>query len=175
MNENENLDSKNLPKRNKCFGTMSISHISVGTTREKFPEMIQFYDAIMKELGAKRQMMVAFKQPSTPDGESENADGNKLDPNSEYNDTVVAVAYGKYFPQYWVQLPHNDDNDLKKAEKEATAGNGVHIAFNCSSQKHMCTMLHCRMVVHVMVNQDQGLNILISIMVHFLLIHLVIS
>ena len=116
---------------------MSISHISVGTTREKFPEMIQFYDAIMQELGAKRQMMVAFKQPSTPDGESENGDGNKLDPNSEYNDTVVAVAYGKYFPQYWVQLPHNDDNDLTTAEKEATPGNGVHIAFNCSSQKQV--------------------------------------
>ena len=122
---------------------MSISHISVGTTREKFPEMIKFYDALMKELGAKRQMVVAVKpkidkDEGGDDGQDEkNGEANRLDPNSEYNDTVVAVAYGKYYPQYWVQLPHNDNDDLNKAENEASPGNGVHIAFDCRSQKQV--------------------------------------
>ena len=94
-----------------------VSHISVGATQEKFPEMLKFYDAIMADLGAKRQMMV------------DKTGDNKVGITTEYRDDIVAVAYGKYFPEVWVQLPHD--------KKVATAGNGVHVAFSCSTQKQV--------------------------------------
>ncbi|MEH6559237.1 MAG: VOC family protein [Oceanicoccus sp.] len=51
-----------------------------------------FYDNIMSTLGAKRLFEEDF-----------------------------AIAYGKQWPEFWVQLPFN--------QKKPTPGNGVHIAF----------------------------------------------
>jgi predicted lactoylglutathione lyase len=109
-----------------------LSHVSVGTTRAKFAEMVKFYDAIMTPLRCKRQMVVVQKW--TTKGEDgtqvEGSMDNQADPLMEYNDDIVAVAYGKYFPQFWVQLPH-------AALVEATVGQGVHFAFTCSSEKQV--------------------------------------
>lgn len=107
-----------------------FSHVSVGTTRAKFAEMVKFYDAIMTPLGCKRQMVVLQKWTTKEDGTQEGSMDNRADPLMAYNDNVVAVAYGKYFPQFWVQLPHS-------AIVEATVGHGVHFAFTCSSEKQV--------------------------------------
>ena len=40
------------------------------------------------------------------------------------------MAYGKYYPEVWIQLPQD-------TTKEASAGNGAHIAFTCSNQKQV--------------------------------------
>lgn len=91
-----------------------VSHVSVGATEKKFEQMLEFYDSIMTQLGAKRQMMV-------------NKSGEKLDvKTAQYCNDLVAVAYGKYYPEVWVQLPED--------KQEATAGNGAHLAFSCSNQ-----------------------------------------
>lgn len=91
-----------------------ISHVSVGTTPEKLPEMLVCYDALMNELGGKRIMMVS-------------TDGSKIPLTSPPTDasTLAAVAYGKFFPEFWVTLPMDSG--------AASAGNGTHVALHCSS------------------------------------------
>lgn len=73
-----------------------VNHISIGTNR--FEEAIEFYDAVLGTIGATRQHEV-------PD---------------------IAVAYGKLFPEFWVQRPLNGE--------PATVGNGVHFAFLATSR-----------------------------------------
>jgi hypothetical protein len=93
-----------------------LSHVSVGTTTEKFPDMLKCYDAFMKELGAKRIVVVT-------------TDGTHLSDVASATDSTnfAGVGYGKYFPEFWVQLPH-DKNDAP-----ASPGNGTHVAFACKS------------------------------------------
>lgn len=106
------------------MNTSIISHLSVGATDETLPLMVEFYDAIMKELGAKRQMVVA------PDmSEIDLSTFPSINENGKC--TIMAVAYGTLFPEFWIQPPEN--------QKEATAGNGCHIAFRCNSQDHVDT------------------------------------
>ncbi|GAX25873.1 hypothetical protein FisN_6Hh089 [Fistulifera solaris] len=95
-----------------------VSHLSVGATTESLPLMIDFYDAIMKELGAKRKMVIGsdMKDIDLQTFPSINDKG-------ECN--ILAVAYGKCYPEFWVQLPEN--------QQEATPGNGYHVAFQCKS------------------------------------------
>ena len=64
----------------------------VSAGTNNLPEAITFYDPVMATLGAKRLFDESF-----------------------------AVAYGKQWPEFWVQLPFN--------EQQATPGNGVHFAF----------------------------------------------
>ena len=91
-----------------------VSHVSVGSTKEKMGEMLQLYDAVMEKLGAKRKMAI-------------DAQGNHVNnPNDSNDNDLVAIAYGKYYPEVWVSLPHDG--------KEATAGNGTHLAFLCSNK-----------------------------------------
>lgn len=90
-----------------------ISHVSIGTSAEKFPEMLVCYDALMAELGAKRIMMVS-------------TDGSKVPVASADTANLAAVAYGKHFPEFWVTLP-------AEPTAAASAGNGTHIALQCSS------------------------------------------
>jgi hypothetical protein len=91
-----------------------MSHISVDYTTDKFQPMLTFYDAILTEVGAKRQMLVIKT-------------GEHLDDvHTPYREDIVAVAYGKYWPEFWIQLPEN--------KKEATVGNGCHFVFACSSE-----------------------------------------
>jgi len=58
----------------------------------KFDAAIAFYDSVMPTIGAKRVMEISG-----------------------------AVAYGKTFPEFWVQIPHDD--------KVAQIANGSHFAF----------------------------------------------
>ncbi|MBC7003448.1 VOC family protein [Photobacterium sp. BZF1] len=73
-----------------------ISHISLGTNQ--LDAALNFYDQVLATIGATRQ---------------ENVPG-------------IAVAYGKRFPEFWVQLPYN--------QKPAEAANGVHFAFIAPSE-----------------------------------------
>lgn len=73
-----------------------ISHISLGT--RDIARALAFYDAVMEAVGARRQEEI------------------KLD-----DEGLVAVAYGKQFPEFWIQIPDN--------KKPAQVGNGVHVGF----------------------------------------------
>jgi len=68
-----------------------LHHISVGV--RDVERATEFYDAVLGALGYKRVMEFL----------------------------PYAVAYGDIAPEFWVQLPHN--------QQVATAGNGVHISF----------------------------------------------
>lgn len=68
-----------------------INHLSIGTN--DLDRSIEFYDAVLGTIGASRQHEIPG----------------------------VAVAYGKLFPEFWVQKPLNQEH--------ASAGNGIHIAF----------------------------------------------
>ena len=68
-----------------------MNHVSIGTNH--FNEAIGFYDVVLATIGASRQHEI---------------------PN-------VAVAYGKLFPEFWVQRPLNGEL--------ASTANGTHFAF----------------------------------------------
>lgn len=68
-----------------------ISHLSLGTN--DLVAALRFYDAVMPTLGCRRIM--------------------------EHGG--VAVAYGKVFPEFWIQRPLDGGR--------ATTGNGTHVAF----------------------------------------------
>ncbi len=69
-----------------------MSHVSVGTNR--FKEAVAFYDAVLATLGAHRVLEVPG---------------------------VNAIAYGKRFPEFWVQSPIDG--------LPANVGNGTHFGF----------------------------------------------
>jgi len=73
-----------------------VSHVSLGT--RDISKAVVFYDAVMATIGASRQEAV-----NLPDH------------------GLVAVAYGKQFPEFWIQIPGN--------EQPAHVGNGIHIGF----------------------------------------------
>ncbi len=73
-----------------------MSHVSIGSNR--FAEAVQFYDKVLATLGARRIVEV---------------------PNS-------AIAWGKQFPEFWVQVPYNGE--------QAETANGTHFAFLAESQ-----------------------------------------
>ena len=68
-----------------------VSHVSIGVN--DLPAALTFYDAVLATVGATRKLEL-------PD---------------------VAVAYGKAFPEFWVQRPLNG--------AAAAPGNGVHFGF----------------------------------------------
>lgn len=74
-----------------------INHASVGVV--DFSKALAFYDAILAPLGGKQVLLVEG----------------------------FGVGYGAQFPEFWVQLPFN--------QQEATTGNGVHIALNAPSKE----------------------------------------
>lgn len=63
-----------------------------------FDRAVAFYDRVLKPLGARRVM-----------------------------EFPGVVAYGKAFPEFWVQTPYNG--------QEASVGNGTHIAFLANSKQ----------------------------------------
>ncbi len=69
-----------------------LSHVSVGTAN--YDSAVQFYDKVMATLGISR----IFHEPD-----------------------YKATAYGKQFPEFWIQAPINGE--------PATVGNGSHVAF----------------------------------------------
>ncbi|MEM7461077.1 MAG: VOC family protein [Pseudomonadota bacterium] len=74
-----------------------MSHVSVGTN--DFEKAIKFYDDVLATVGATRVLDL-----------------------SEFR----AVAYGKKFPEFWVNEPYDGD--------KAQAGNGAHFAFMAPSK-----------------------------------------
>ena len=75
-----------------------MSHVSVGTNQ--FEKALEFYDKVLATLGARRI-------------------------HEELQ--VKAVAYGKQFPEFWLQAPFDG--------RPATVGNGSHFAFLASSRQ----------------------------------------
>lgn len=76
-----------------------ISHVSLGTN--DYAAACAFYDKVMPTIGAKRVM---------------EHDG-------------VAAAYGKTFPEFWIQRPFDGG--------KANAANGVHISFLADSEEQV--------------------------------------
>lgn len=74
-----------------------MNHMSIGTN--DLARALTFYDRVMATLGAKRQLDI-------PD---------------------IGAAYGKLFPEFWVQLPHD--------QQSAQTANGVHFGFNAESKE----------------------------------------
>ena len=81
-----------------------MSHVSIGTDNMK--KACGFYDVVMATIGAKRVHEIELEGPG-----------------------LVAVAYGKQFPEFWVNLPEN--------EMPADNANGVHFAFLASSREEV--------------------------------------
>ena len=73
-----------------------LHHVSIGVADVR--RAAQFYDAVLAKLGFKRVMEVM----------------------------PYGIAYGLKMPQFWVQLPHD--------QQGASSGNGTHVAFNANSK-----------------------------------------
>ncbi|EAR07471.1 VOC family protein [Reinekea blandensis] len=73
-----------------------MNHLSIGTNDVE--RALSFYDQVLGTLGASRQI----DMPG------------------------IGAAFGKLYPEFWVQKPHN--------EGEAGVANGVHFAFNAESK-----------------------------------------
>lgn len=73
-----------------------LSHVSVGVS--DMARACNFYDAVLGVLGARRVL----------------------------EEGGFAVAYGKMFPEFWVQFPHD--------RKPMAPGNGTHFAFTATSR-----------------------------------------
>lgn len=78
-----------------------LSHVSLGTNR--FAEAVAFYDQVLATLGIRRVEDLSAHFP--------------------------AVAYGRAYPEFWVQQPHNGE--------PAQTANGVHIAFMAESREQV--------------------------------------
>lgn len=78
-----------------------MAHVSVGTN--DFPRARDFYKAVLATIGAKVIMEVDVP------GE------------------VGAIAFGKMFPEFWVQTPYD--------KEKASVGNGTHFAFLATSKE----------------------------------------
>ena len=74
-----------------------INHISIGTNQ--LDDACSFYDKVLATIGATRKLEIPG----------------------------LAVAYGKAFPEFWVNSPLN--------QEQATTGNGTHIAFLAASKE----------------------------------------
>ena len=73
-----------------------LSHVSMGT--RDMNRALAFYDAVMPTVGATRKEVIQLDETG-----------------------IVAVAYGKLFPEFWIQIPDNP--------RPAETGNGIHVGF----------------------------------------------
>eukprot|EP00750_Incisomonas_marina_P020196 INCI3818.1.p1 GENE.INCI3818.1~~INCI3818.1.p1 ORF type:complete len:161 (+),score=18.28 INCI3818.1:138-620(+) len=103
-----------------------LSHVSVGSNDTA--RAARFYDATMAVVGAKRIMTIYQR---TSDNEIIKEMGPATEPKE--NCSIVAVAYGKFAPEFWVGGAHN--------REEATPGNGVHVSFS-GKNKEMVDAWH---------------------------------
>ena len=79
-----------------------LSHVSMGT--RDMPRALTFYDAVMPTVGASRKHVLQLDKTG-----------------------IVAVAYGKQFPEFWIQLPGNN--------QPAETGNGIHVGFIAANKQ----------------------------------------
>ncbi len=77
-----------------------VAHVSLGTAN--YSEALVFYDRVLATLGVGR----FFEEHS-----------------------VKAVAYGRQFPEFWLQAPFDG--------RPPSVGNGYHVAFLASSQQQV--------------------------------------
>lgn len=91
-----------------------LSHVSMGT--RDMPKALAFYDAVMPTIGATRKEVVEFDETG-----------------------IVAVAYGKLFPEFWIQIPDNN--------RAAETGNGVHVGF-IAADKESVHLFHATALQH---------------------------
>ncbi|MFT4863621.1 MAG: catechol 2,3-dioxygenase-like lactoylglutathione lyase family enzyme [Pseudohongiellaceae bacterium] len=82
-----------------------MGHVSIGTNQ--FEKTVAFYDQVLATIGALRILEVGD----------------------------FAVAWGKQFPEFWVQKP--------RSGKPAESGNGIHFAFLAASVAMVDNFLHC--------------------------------
>ncbi len=73
-----------------------LHHVSIGVADVE--RAARFYDSVLSKLGFKRVMEI----------------------------TPYGIAYGLQMPQFWVQMPHDQNGP--------SSGNGTHIAFSASSK-----------------------------------------
>lgn len=81
-----------------------MSHVSVGTN--DLSRSLEFYDVVMPTIGASRVHEIELDEIG-----------------------LVAVAYGKQFPEFWVNLPSD--------QQPADTANGVHFAFLAGSRQEV--------------------------------------
>lgn len=79
----------------------ALSHVSVGVIDVE--QSMKLYTPLLATLGLTEQKRV------------------------EVGGKIVAVGYGRYYPEFWIGLPDNG--------KPATVGNGVHVALTAKSQE----------------------------------------
>ena len=78
----------------------ALSHVSLGTNQ--FAQAVAFYDAVLAPLGIRRILDLSEHQ---------------------------AVAYGRQFPEFWIQRPHDG--------QPAATANGVHVAFLAENRQQV--------------------------------------
>ena len=104
-----------------------ISHVSVGTN--DIAASARFYDAVMPAIGSKR-IMTIYQRTDPAEGEDAmfKEMGTATSPTTCDADKcqAVAVAYGKYAPEFWIQMTLD--------RNPATPGNGTHFAFSGKNQ-----------------------------------------
>lgn len=91
-----------------------ISHVSLGT--RDIERAVAFYDVVLATVGASRKEVVELEDQG-----------------------LVAVAYGKQLPEFWIQIPDN--------ENPAAVGNGVHVGFTAPDIQSVHTF-HKTALVH---------------------------
>ncbi|MEM7070283.1 MAG: VOC family protein [Pseudomonadota bacterium] len=77
-----------------------LSHVSIGSN--KLEQALNFYDQVLAVLGISKKHDIVIEEK------------------------IVARAYGKAFPEFWVQTPGDD--------KAANCGNGSHFGFIAASK-----------------------------------------
>ena len=93
-------EAANLAPGSDAPPPVILSHVSLGTNR--FEEAVAFYDRVLATLGVGRVMDLSAQR---------------------------AVAYGRAFPEFWVQAPCDG--------QRAQAANGVHVAFLAASPQQV--------------------------------------
>jgi len=95
-----------------------MSHVSLGTNN--FEKAILFYDKVLATIGARRIM--------EHEGE--------------------AIAYGKEYPEFWVQTPENN--------KPAQVANGTHYGFVAASKEEVHTFWDAALEMGATPNGEPG-------------------
>jgi catechol 2,3-dioxygenase-like lactoylglutathione lyase family enzyme len=108
--------------------SMIISHASIAV--HDMDKMIAFYDAVMKTVGAKRCKVVTHKEDREHQATSDSDKAAAM-----ADDQIVAIAYGKYYPEFWIQLTRAVEGSSSSTETSFLKPNPqAHIAF-CASSK----------------------------------------
>jgi catechol 2,3-dioxygenase-like lactoylglutathione lyase family enzyme len=105
-----------------------ISHASIAV--HDMEKMMAFYDTIMATIGAKRFKVITKQIDRQQQGTSASDE-----PAPMADDQVVAIGYGKCFPEFWIQLTRAVEGSNKSTEESFLKPNPqTHVAFAASSE-----------------------------------------